>query len=357
MDATEKLLQELTDAYGVPGHESEIAAIMKKHLEADADEIGYDKLGSFIATKKGTQERPRVMIAGHMDEVGFMVREIDKNGYIRFLSLGGWWGHVVLSQRVMILTKKGPVLGVVGSTPPHLLKDEDRKKVIQVKDMYIDVGVTSDVDIQKDLGVRIGDVIVPWSPFTVMNNEKMYVAKAFDNRIGCAIAIQVMKMLKDDHPNTLYSVGTVQEEVGLRGAMTSAWSVNPDVALVSDVTVAKDYPGAEGEPTEKVGKGPAILVYDGSLVPNHKLRDLVIDTAEQNNIPYVLGALEKGGTDGGSIHKSRFGVPTIFIGLVTRYIHGHASMIHRDDYDNCVKLFYEVTRKLDADTVASLTQA
>jgi len=357
MDASELLLQELTDTSGVSGHESEIAAIMKKHMQPLTDEIMFDKLGSIIGVKKGSSDAPRVMIAGHMDEIGFMVKEIDKKGFIRFLPLGGWWGHVVLAQKVIILTKKGPVLGVVGSTPPHILEPEARKKVMELKDMYIDVGAMSGYDIKKRLGVSVGDAIVPYSPFTIMNNSKMYLAKAFDNRIGCAMIIELMKKLqKVKHPNTVYGAGTVQEEVGLRGAATSAWTVDPDVAFAIDVTIARDTPGIEGEPAEKFGSGPQILIYDATLIPNRKLRDLVVDTAEKNKIPYGLSSLERGGEDAGRIHLTRFGVPSIFLGLSTRYIHGHSSIIYRKDYDNCVKLITAVIKRLDKKTVKSLIQ-
>jgi len=357
MDASELLLQELTDAFGVSGHESEIAAIMKKHLEPISDKIMFDKLGSIIAEKKGTSDSPRIMVAGHMDEVGFMVKEIDKNGFIRFLPLGGWWGHVVLAQKVVVQTKKGPVLGVVGSTPPHILEPDARKKVVDLKDMYIDVGAMSGFDVKKRLGVNVGDPIVPYSPFTIMDNKKVYLAKAFDNRIGCATVIELVKKLQRiKHPNTVYGAGTVQEEVGLRGAATSAWAVDPDVAFAIDVTVARDTPGINGEPAEKLGAGPQILVFDSSLIPNRRLRDLVVDVAEKNKIPYGLSALERGGEDAGRIHLTRFGVPSIFIGLPTRYIHGHSSVIYRKDYDNCVKLIAEALKRLDKKTVKSLTQ-
>lgn len=357
MDSYELLLQELTDTNGVSGNEAPIAAIMKKHLKPMVDQVTNDKLGSLIARKTGTADAPKVMVAGHMDEVGFMVKEIDKNGFIRFLPLGGWWGHVILAQRVEIITKKGPVLGVIGSTPPHILEMDARKKVLELKDMYIDVGAKKGYDIKKHLGISVGDPIVPYSPFTIMNHKKMYLAKAFDNRIGCAIVVELMKNLqKAKHPNTIYGVGTVQEEVGLRGARTAAWAVDPDVAITTDVTIARDTPGISGENPEKFGAGPQIAVFDGSMIPNRKLLDLVVDTAVKNKIPYDLSYLERGGQDGGTIHITRHGVPSIFIGLATRYIHGHSSMIYRDDYLNCLKLITAVVKRLDKKTVQSFTK-
>ncbi|MBD3168525.1 MAG: peptidase M28, partial [candidate division Zixibacteria bacterium] len=273
MDRTEQMFKELTEAHGVPGHEDAVAEIMEKYVKDTADEINYDRLGSFIARKKGKSDKPRVMIAGHMDEVGFMVQEITDDGYIKILPLGGWWGHVALSQRVIIKTAGGDVIGVIGSKPPHILEPEERKKVLDIKDLYVDVGTQNGFDIKKELKVRPGDSVVPVSDFTVMGNPKMYAAKAWDNRIGCAAVIDVINNFKNiEHPNSIFGVGTVQEEVGLRGAMTSAHFVNPDVGFAIDVSLAKDFP-KEKSATERCGSGASIAVYDGSLVPNRRLRD------------------------------------------------------------------------------------
>ncbi|MCD6161377.1 MAG: M42 family metallopeptidase [candidate division Zixibacteria bacterium] len=328
---------------------------MVNHLEA-ADEITYDNLGSVIARKKGKSDKPRIMIAGHLDEVGFMVKEITDAGYIKFLPLGGWWGHVALAQRVIVKASKGDIIGVIGSKPPHLLKDDERKKVLDLDDMYIDVGVNEKTNIKK-MGIRPGDPIVPDAKFTVMHDPKMYLNKAFDNRIGVAAAVEVINKLKGRaHPNSVYGVGTAQEEVGLRGAGTAAWAVEPDVAFVVDVSLAADGPDASKSTSAKLGSGPSITVYDGSMIPHRRLRDLVIDTAENEKIPYHLAALGRGGTDGGRIHLSRSGVPCIYMGVATRYIHSHTSIIHRDDFDNLVKLLVAVIKKLDSKTVKQLAK-
>ena len=355
MDKTELLLQELTDAHGVPGHEDAIAKIMAEHLKGVAD-IEHDRLGSFIAKKTGTSPKPKVMIAGHMDEVGFIVREFTKEGFIKFLPLGGWWGHVVLAQRVIIKTSKGDVPGIIGYKPPHLLTEEERKKVLDIKDLYIDVGAQKGVNITKRLGIRPGDSIVPDSKFSIMGNKNLYLAKAWDNRIGCAVVIDVLqKLSRMKHPNTVYGVGTVQEEVGLRGAKTAATYIDPDVGFAVDVSLAMDTPGDGAEHPEKLGSGPSIAVYDGSLVPNRHLRDLVINTAEKKKIPHHFTALARGGTDAGRIHLNRIGVPALYLGVPTRYIHGHVGILHRKDYDNLVKLLVEVIKALDQKTVDSLT--
>ena len=355
MDQTEKMFQELTDAYGVTGHEEDVAGIMARHLSPIA-ELSYDKLGSIIAKEKAGQKGPRVMLAAHMDEVGFMVKEITKQGFIRFLPLGGWWPHVVLSQRVCIRTRKGDVVGVVGSKAPHILEAEERKKVQEIKDLYIDVGSTEKSNVPKKMGIRPGDPIIPISPFTVLSNKKAYLAKAWDDRIGCALIIDVMKKLsRMKHPNVVYGVGTVQEEVGLRGATTSVRGVEPDVAFVLEVGLAMDTPGINGDQKQKIGAGPALYIYDATMIPNTKLRDLVIDVAEKKKIPYQFSSITRGGTDGGRIHIHGIGVPTQTIGVPTRYIHGHTGILHRDDYDRTVNLLVEVIRRLDEKTVGKLT--
>lgn len=357
MDNTELLLEELTNAYGPSGYESEVAKIFAGHLK-DIAEISYDKMGSVVARKKGTADDPKVMVVGHLDEIGFIVTEITKNGFIKFLPLGGWWGHVALGQRVLILGKKGPVLGVTGSKPPHILDADERKRVIEPKDMYIDIGVKGKIDITKKYGIQVGDCIVPDSKFTTLADKKLYLAKAIDNRYGCATAIEVMqKLAKVKHPNTLYSVGSVQEEVGLRGAGTAGWLVDPDLCIVMDTGIAKDTPGIDGDSVERLGNGAEILVVDGSMIPNVKLRQFVVDTADKLKIKYHLSGFARGGTDGGRIHISRMGVPSIVIGAPVRYIHSHNAIISRDDFDASVKLVVELVKRLDKKTVASFTQA
>jgi endoglucanase len=352
MDRTLEFLKELVDAHGVPGHEDDVAKVMQKHLKG-VGAFSKDRLGSFVCEKVGDAKGPRVMLAGHLDEVGFMVRSITKEGFIKFLPLGGWWGHVVLGQRLIIKTRKGDVIGVVGSKPPHELRDEDRKKVLEIKDMYIDVGVTSDWAIKKHLDIRPGDPIVPDSAFTVMANPNLLLAKAWDNRIGCAMAADVAKRLVGQkHPNTLFAVATVQEEVGLRGAKTVSSKVRPDVGIALDVGIAHDTPGTEGD--EKLGGGPLIVIYDATSIPNRRLRDLVIETAEKQRIPLQFEAVERGGTDAGRIHLSGEGVPSLSMGVAARYIHSHVSIIDRRDYEATVKLLVAVVKRLDRKTVESL---
>jgi putative aminopeptidase FrvX len=351
-----ELLRELTEASGISGYEEEVRKIIKRHLQ-DITSIEQDRLGSIVCRKDGESAAPRIMLAGHMDEVGFIVKLITDEGFIRFSTLGGWWGHVMLAQRVVIKTREGDISGLIGSKPPHVLSEEERKKLQEPKDMYVDVGATSSAEV-KGLGIRPGDPIIPVCPFTVLNTGKTYMGKAFDDRVGCALFINVLKnLLKEKHPNTVYGVGTVQEEVGLRGAHTSSWVVEPDVGLTMEISVAGDVPDVKKEDAQgKLGKGPVIILRDGTMIPNLKLRDLFIDTAEEMKIPYQFDMLERGGTDSGAIHLHRRGVPNLVIGVPTRHIHSHAGILHREDYDNTVRLVTAVVRKLDAKTVAGLTE-
>ncbi len=348
-----KLLEEITNAPGVSGHERPVREIIERYLSGHAT-LTNDGLGSVLAEKKGTSSRPRIMMAGHMDEIGFMVTYITKEGYLKFQPLGGWWDQVLLAQRVVVKTSQGDLIGVIGSRPPHILDAEARKKPVEKKDMFIDVGAHSREEVES-FGVRPGDVIIPDSRFTVMRNEKMLLAKAWDDRVGCALFIDALRQIGDDHPNTLYGVGTVQEEVGLRGATTSSQMIKPDVGIALETDIAGDTPGIREEECQaKLGKGPSLLIYDGSLIPNVRLRDLVIATAEAENLPLQFNSMAGGGTDAGRIQLAGNGVPCIVLGVPCRYIHSHAGIIDSDDYDNLVKLLVALLKRLDENTVAEL---
>lgn len=358
LDETLTMLKDLTDAKGVAGHEKEVRDVMEKYITPYADEVYTDNLGSLIASKVGKSDGPKVMVAGHLDEVGFMVTRIDAKGFIYFQTIGGWWSQVMLAQRVTIMSNDGDITGIIGSKPPHILSPEARKKPVDIKEMFIDIGATSKEEAE-GFGVKPGDSVVPYFEFTQMKNEKMLLAKAFDNRIGCAIAIDVLKGLKDsEHPNTVYGVGTVQEEVGLRGARTSTHMVEPDIGFAVDVGIAGDTPGiSDKEADSKLGDGPQIILYDASMVSHKGLRDLVVKTAEENDIPFQYSTMAGGGTDSGAIHLTHDGVPALSITIATRYIHSNAAMLHRDDFENAVKLIVEVIKNFDNDQLEKIRKA
>lgn len=355
MDATAKLLQELTEAHGVPGYEAPVRAVIRKYLEP-LGELTQDKMGSVICRRVGRAERPRVMLAAHMDEIGFLVKHITKEGFIKFLPLGGWFDQVLLGHRVIIKTRKGDVVGVIGAKPPHLLPPDEQNKVVTKDKMYIDIGATSKEEVEA-AGVRPGDPVIPRADFVSLANGKSYLAKAFDDRVGVAVLIEALRALQEqEHPNTVYGAVTVQEEVGVRGASTSVWAVEPDVAIILESDIAGDVPGITPEQSSvKLGQGPTVVIYDRAMIPNLALRDFVLDTAEAEGIPVQLSYIEGGATDGSVIHRFKTGVPTVVLGVAARHIHSHSSIIHRDDFDHAVQLLVAVLKRLDAPTVASLT--
>ena len=261
MDFTLNLLKELTEASGVPGYETPVRSIIRRYLENYGD-LSQDKIGSMICCKTGTSDKPRVMLAGHMDEIGFMVKQVTPEGFIKFLPLGGWFDQVLLGQRVIIQTNKGDIVGVIGAKPPHLLSPEEREKVVKRKDMYIDIGACSKDEVEK-AGVRLGDPIVPRADFVELAGGLTYLSKAFDDRVGTALVISTLQELKNkSHPNQVYGVATVMEEVGIRGATTSVRAVDPDVAIVLESDIAGDVPGIKpDEVLYKIGawsNGPSL---------------------------------------------------------------------------------------------------
>lgn len=356
MDFTKNMLKELTETSGVPGYETPIRSVVRGYLEKYG-ELTQDKIGSVICCKNGTSDKPRIMLAGHMDEIGFMVKQITPEGFIKFIPLGGWFDQVLLGQRVIVQSSKGDVVGVIGAKPPHLLSAEDREKVVKRKDMYIDIGASSKDQVEK-AGIKLGDPIIPRADFVELAGGLTYLSKAFDDRVGTALVISTLQELQNkEHPNTVYGVATVMEEVGIRGATTSVRAVDPDIAIVLESDIAGDVPGINpDESSIKLGQGPTVILYDARMIPNLRFRDLVLETAEHIGVPMQLSTIEGGATDGAAIHLHGIGVPTIVIGVAARHIHSHSSIIHRHDYDNAVKLLTALVIRLDATTVASLTE-
>lgn len=349
-----KLLKDLSMLNGIPSQEKQVRVYMKNAMEKDADDISFDNLGSIIAKKVGNPDGPKIMVAGHMDEVGFMVTKITDEGYVKFIPAGGWWSQVMLAQQLEITTSEGKrIRGVTGAKAPHILTPEERKKPVEMDDMYIDVGV-KDKEAAQNLGITVGDMITPFIESVELSDPKYYLGKAWDNRVGCAAAIDTLEALKDKkHPNVFYGVGTVQEEVGLRGAGTSAYKVAPDIGIAVDTTICHDYPGGSKE--TELGKGVGIMVSDSSMVGHKGLRDFVLKVADENEIPYQLTYLKRGGTDGGKIHLAKTGAPTIALALPIRYLHSHTSIMHEDDYKALTKLLELLMQKLDKETVESIT--
>jgi endoglucanase len=368
--STLKFLGKLSESFGPSGFEREALRILKDYVTDFSDDVSNDNLGSLLFTKQGASESPVVLLPGHIDEVGFVVAGGNSEGFLAFNPVGGWFDQVLLGQRVKIRTKDGTLLlGIIAATPPHLLPPDSRDKVVKKEDMFIDIGCSNEEEVRA-LGVRIGDPVVPDSAFSTMEKPvftkkkktgtmTLAVGKGFDDRMGTFVAAEVVRRLKKEkipHPNTVVGAATVMEEVGLRGARTTAHVVKPDVCLTLEVDISGDVPGIKPhQAPAKMGKGPTICTYDSSMIPNQPLKELIIDTAERAKIPYQLSQIARGGTDGGAIHMSNAGCPTVVLGIATRHIHSHVGILSLDDVEQCIALVIEVVKQLDAKTVAGFT--
>jgi len=330
------VLEKLSNACGVAGREEEVRDLMKELLKPNVDEIREDKLGNVIGVKKGKKDATTVMLAAHMDEIGLMVKNITKEGFLQFAKIGGIDDRILIAQKVLVHTDKRSITGIIGSKPPHILKEEEKKKVIEADDLFIDVGAKDKQDAQK-MGVRVGDAVSFDIKFTRVGKDTV-VGKAFDDRVGCAALIETMRKLSKVDC-TIYVVGTIQEEVGLRGATIAAFQLYPDVGIALDVTVAGDVPGVkEVEAPAKMRAGPALTVADAGLITHPKVLRLFIDSAEENKIPYQLETGMRGTTDAAKIALTKEGVPSGVISIPTRYIHSPASLLSLKDVENAVKL-------------------
>ncbi|MBE2974526.1 M42 family metallopeptidase [Priestia megaterium] len=351
---TLSLFKTLTELPGAAGNEHQVRSFMRSQIEPLVDEVIQDGLGSLFGVRYNEEKGPKVMVAGHMDEVGFMVTSVTDKGMLRFQTLGGWWSQVLLAQRVHVVTKKGPITGVIASIPPHLLDESQRNKPMAIKNMMIDVGADSKQEVA-EMGILPGDQIVPICPFTPMANEKKILAKAWDNRYGCGLAIELLKEVKNEKlPNILYSGATVQEEVGLRGAQSAANMIKPDLFYALDASPANDTSGDKNA-FGQLGKGVLLRIFDRTMVTHRGMREFILDTAETNSIPYQY-FVSPGGTDAGRVHTSNNGVPSAVIGVCSRYIHTHASMIHVDDYAAAKELLVKLVRSTDQTTLDTIKQ-
>ncbi len=339
------ILEKLSNAAGVSGFEENIREIITDEVKGHVDEIETDNLGNLIMVKKGKDDGKKIMLAAHMDEIGLMVRHIDKEGFIKFSKIGGINDQMLLNQEVYIHTDNGNVLGVLGSKPPHRMKAAERKKAVEYENMFIDIGAKDKEEAEKI--VSVGDVATIKREFSTLRGS-IVAGKAFDNRVGCLVLIEVMKRIKSDA--TIYAVGTVQEEVGLKGAKTSAFKINPDLAIALDVTISGDHPGIkEDEAPAKLGGGPAIILTDASgrgIITHPKVKKLLIDAAEREEIPYQLEVSEGGTTDATAIHLTREGIPTGVLSAPTRYIHTPVEVVDMDDVENTVNLLVAALEKV-----------
>jgi putative aminopeptidase FrvX len=329
-------LEKLSNACGVTGREEQVRNLIVQLLTPYVDQIEVDKLDNVIATKKGKDNKPKIMLAAHMDEVGLMVKTITKDGFLQFAKMGGIDDRILPAQKVVVCTKKGEFPGVIGSKPPHIQKEEERKKIITYDDLFIDIGAENKEDAI-NLGVSIGDPVAFDIKYVKLRNEAA-IGKALDNRAGCVTMVETLKLLKQTDC-TVCAVGTVQEEVGLRGAPAAAFGVDPDLAITLDVTIAGDVPGVrEFDTSVKMGKGPTLTISDSGLITHPKVLRWLIDTAEEEKIPYQIESGLPGSTDSARISLTRQGIPCGNISIPTRYIHSPLSMLSLKDIENSAKL-------------------
>ncbi len=346
---TMDLFRKLTEMPAAPGFERQLRQFVREEMEQITSEIIQDRLGSIFGVLRGDESGPRIMVAGHMDEVGFMVSSITENGMLKIQPLGGWWSQVLLAQRMEVMTESGEMLpGVIASTPPHLLTEAQRNQPANIDQMFIDIGADSR-EHAESLGIRPGLPVVPVCPFTPLANPKKVMAKAWDNRYGVGLAIELLRACKTQlPPNILFSGATVQEEVGLRGAETAANLIKPDLFFALDASPANDASGDKNA-FGQLGKGALLRIYDRTMITHQGMVEFILDTAKTHSIPYQF-FMSSGGTDAGKVHLNGIGVPSAVIGVCARYIHTPASILHMDDYEAAKELLIKLVQAADRST-------
>jgi endoglucanase len=339
-----ELLERLCRAGGIPGFEDEVVAIMKEELKKAKCEVSLDNFGNVMA-RKG-RGKTKIMLAAHMDEVGFLVKHISKEGFINFVKVGGIDDRVLPNNTVIIKTKKGDIKGVIGMKPPHLQKDKESKEVIKHEDMFIDIGAK---DLKEASAmVSVGDPITFVPTFETLNKD-ITAGKALDNRLGCYALIKIMENLPKADIE-VYAVGTAQEEIGLKGARVAAFKINPDYCIAIDVTLAGDTPQIkETESSLKIGKGPAITIMEASgrgVVTHPKVKQALIKAAQKKKMPYQIDVLEGGMTDAAVVNMTREGIPSGVVSIPTRYIHGPVGVFNKKDLDATISLVINALKEL-----------
>jgi putative aminopeptidase FrvX len=344
------LLKRLTETSGVSGYERDVGSVVYDELKGYVDSIEIDSFGNVISLKKAHVENgPKIMLAGHMDEIGLVVKHVDEKGFVYFDAVGGVFPRLLFSQAVTVHCRKGSISGLVNCRRPQT--PEEGKKIPEISEFFIDVGVKNKDEVEK-LGIRVGDPVTFERPFKILGDGTVLASKAFDDRVGVCVIIETMKNLaKQTLEANVYGVPVVQEEVGCRGAQVAAFKIAPDMAIAIDITVAEDVPGVpEKDQVTRLGAGPAIKVMDIAtghlgLISHLKVRELLVSTAEEEKIPYQMEVLPHGSTDAATIHLTREGVPSGVISIPTRYAHSY-EVLNVNDVANAIKLLTATVKKV-----------
>jgi putative aminopeptidase FrvX len=348
-----RLMKQFTEAAGPPGAEGPVRRLFAESAKPYADKISYDGQGSVIAQQGSTG--PRIMVDAHMDELGALVRHIRPDGYLTVQMLGYWLPQALGDQRWWIIGSKGPVIAVSELWDAHIAP-HDAGHPNQPAEYYFDTGARNAADVAA-LGISVGDPIVPISEFTVLPNQR-YLAKAWDDRVGCIAMIEAMRRLQGQpHPNQIFYAATIQEEGSeeMRGAITSSRIINPDIGIALEVGVANDTPGNRPDASlETIGGGPGIMLYTFSEFPNRKFVKYVQEVAAEKQIPLQFDFVQGFGDDAGAIKLNGTGVPVTTLLVPTRSTHTHNGIIDRADFDRTVDLLVTLLQRLDAATVAKI---
>lgn len=345
-------IKKLTEVQSVSGFEHQIREVIREEMTPYVDEIQQDGLGGIFGLRKAEKEdAPKLMVAAHMDEVGFMLASITDKGFFRVIPLGGWNPQVVSAQRFTLQTRNGDYPVVSSSIPPHLLRGKEAKSQ-KVTDILFDGGFTSKEEAE-EFGVRPGDTIVPDVETIIMANGKTVLGKAWDNRYGVTAVLEALKDLKDEKlPSHLIAGANVQEEVGLRGTKGAVRKFDPDVFFAVDCSPADDVYGKD-DSFGKLGEGVLLRIQDPGFILSKEMREYLLDTAETHDIPYQY-FVSKGGTDAGAAHQLNNGIPSAVIGMCARYIHTHQTMFRIDDYDAALEMVKQIILTFDQSTLETV---
>lgn len=339
-----ELLKELSNVFGPSGNEEDVAAILNRELEECADEIRVDKLGNMFFNHEGKEGYPKIMLSAHMDEVGFIITFVEEDGFLRFDTLGGITNSIMPGQRILLRGDKGYLRGIIGTKPPHIMTPDEQNKMIPKEDLFIDIGADSLKQAQKK-GADVATMGVFDAEFTDLG-DGYFRGKAFDDRTGCTVLAEVFRSMKNS-PYNIVAVGSVQEELGIRGARTAAWQVDPDYGLALEGTFVADVPNTRPDRvSSKIKGGPVITVLDRTSLSHPRILKALVKAGREKSIPFQFKKVMVGGTDAGAIHLTKAGVPSGTVAVPCRYIHGPASILHIDDLKNTTRLVSEFVKTI-----------